>query len=224
MTPPIDRRVVADADAAAAAALELVLEQADAAIAARGRFVLGLSGGSTPERLYRLLAKADADWGHWHLVYGDERCLPLHHEDRTSTLVEGCWLNPVGFPRENHHVPDVERGADTAAAHYAATIEPLLPLDLALLGIGEDGHTASLFPGHRHPVQTVVPVKNSPKPPPERISLSYETLSAARALCFLVIGTGKQQVLQRILRGDELPAASVFGKTRTTLITDLPLS
>ena len=224
MTPPIDYHVVADGDAAAAAALELVLEQAAAAIAARGRFVLALCGGRTPERLYQLLAKTNVDWDRWHLVYGDERCLPLHHEDRTSTLVTRCWLDKVGFPGKNHHVPEVERGADTAAAHYAATIEPLLPLDLALLGIGEDGHTASLFPGHKHPVQTVVPVKNSPKPPPERISLSYETLSSARALCFLVTGTGKQQVLQRILRGDELPAASVFGKTRTTLITDLPVS
>ena len=219
----IDYQLVPDSETAAAAALELVLEQAAAAIAARGRFVLGLSGGSTPERLYRLLAKTDADWDRWHLVYGDERCLPLHHEDRTSTLVARCWLDEVGFPGKNHHVPAVELGAETAAAQYAATIEPLLPLDLALLGIGEDGHTASLFPGHSHPAQAVVPVKASPKPPPERISLSYETLSSARALCFLVTGTGKREVLQQILRGEDLPAAKILGQTITSLITDLPV-
>jgi 6-phosphogluconolactonase len=224
MTPPVDCTVVANGDAAAAATLELVLERAADAIAERGRFILALCGGSTPERLYQQLARVDADWDRWHLVYGDERCLPLHHEDRTSTLVARCWLNPVGFPEENHHVPDVELGADIAATRYAAAIEPLLPLDLALLGIGEDGHTASLFPGHRHPDMAVVPVHNAPKPPPARISLSYATLSDAAALCFLVTGAGKQKVLQQVLRGEDLPATRLIGKTQTSLITDLPVA
>ena len=223
MTPASDCRVVADADAAAIAALDVVLEQATTAIAERGRFVLALCGGSTPDRLYKQLANADADWDRWQLVYGDERCLPLHHPERTATLVTRCWLDRVDFPAHNHHLPEVERGADIAAARYAAAIEPLLPLDLALLGIGEDGHTASLFPGHDHPAQSVVPVHHAPKPPPQRISLSYGTLSGARALCFLVTGAGKRDVLQQVLRGEHLPATRVFGKTRTTLVTDLPL-
>ncbi|MDX1735595.1 MAG: 6-phosphogluconolactonase [Halioglobus sp.] len=220
---PTDCLEAADSEAAARAAMQILLEQAAASISARGRFVLALCGGRTPERLYRRLAEADEDWDRWHLVYGDERCLPCHHEDRNSTLVTRCWLDAIDFPSENHHVPEVELGSDVAAARYAAAIETLLPLDMALLGIGEDGHTASLFPGHTHPFHSVVPVHDAPKPPAQRISLSYATLCDAAAVCFLVTGAAKHDALRRCLQGDDLPAARIRGKTRTTLVTDFPV-
>lgn len=218
----IDYRQVPDAETAAGIAVEVILQQAAAAIAARGRFVLALCGGSTPQRVYERLADAEQDWQCWHLLYGDERCLPLRDAQRTSTLVERCWLDRIQFPAANHHVPAVERGADRAALDYGADIEPLLPLDMALLGIGEDGHTASLFPGHAHPPQAVVPVHDAPKPPADRISMSYGTLCAAATVCFLVTGPAKRAALARWLSGEDIPAARVNGRERTLLITDLP--
>ncbi len=223
MLPNLDYRRVADPRAAALAALELLLQQAAAAIAQRGRFVLALSGGSTPQLLYQLLATAEQDWNNWILVYGDERCLPYGNPERTSTLVEQCWLNVANFPRTNHYLPALEPGADIAALAYAETIASLLPIDVALLGMGEDGHTASLFPGHSHSQQSVVPVHNSPKPPADRISLSYATLNAAAVVCFLVTGQGKQATLQRWLAGAEFPVANIHGKQATVLITDVAL-
>jgi len=219
---PIEYRQVADSDAAAGAALELVLQQAAGAIARRGRFTLALCGGSTPQQVYGLLAASAQDWQRWHLVYGDERCLPRADPERTSAMVRRIWLDRIGLPPENHHVPAVELGADAAAADYAAAIEPLLPLDLALLGMGEDGHTASLFPGHSYPEAIVVPVHNAPKPPPDRISLSYATLCDADTVCFLVTGPAKREALHRWLAGEDLPVARVTGRSDTILITDLP--
>ena len=108
-----------------------------------------------------------------------------------------------------------------AAALYAEAISPLLPLDVALLGIGEDGHTASLFPGHSHPRQTVVPVHDAPKPPPERISLSPDTLCDAETVCFLVTGSSKREIVHKVLQGEKLPAASIRGRQKTYLVTDI---
>ena len=220
--PKTEYQQVADSDAAASAAVELILQQAATAIAKRGRFVLALCGGRTPQRVYELLATAQQDWSHWHILYGDERCLPRQDEERTSNIVERCWLGKIHFPANNHHVPAVELGADAAAVDYTAAIEPLLPLDLALLGMGEDGHTASLFPGESQSEQIVVPVHNAPKPPPDRISLSYATLCDAATVCFLVTGSAKQYALQRWLHGADLPVAKVIGRIRTILITDIP--
>jgi len=219
---PIDYRQVADAQAMAAAALELILRRATDAIDRRGRFVFALCGGSTPQPVYEQLAASGQDWGRWHLLYGDERCLPRGDEERTSTMVERNWLGKIDFPPENHHVPAMELGAGAAAANYAVAIEPLLPLDLALLGMGEDGHTASLFPGHSHPAGIVVPVQNAPKPPPDRISLSYATLCDAATVCFLITGEAKRAALESWLDGEDLPVARVSGRKDTVLITDIP--
>jgi len=223
MPDTIEYRRVANAEQAAQAALDIVLTEAAAAISARGHFVLALSGGRTPGHLYQLLAQTDQDWDRWHLVYGDERCLPRGHPERNSTLVSQNWLDPVGFPEGNHYVPLAELGASEAAVQYSETLSPLLPLDLALLGMGEDGHTASLFPGHSHPAQPVVPVYEAPKPPPERISLSYATLRSAHATCVLVTGAAKQAALQQWLAGTgDLPVARAVVPGRTLLVTDLP--
>ena len=221
MTPAIEYRQVADSREAAKAALAFLLQQSAAAIVERGRFIFAMSGGRTPKLLYQMLATTDQDWSRWHLLYGDERCLPRSDRGRTSTMVEQCWLSKVNFPADNHHVPLVELGADVAAMDYGAAIESLLPIDLVLLGMGEDGHTASLFPGQTHPEQVVVPVHNSPKPPADRVSLSYTTLRNATTVCFLVTGSAKRESLERWLQGADLPIARVHGRNQTVLITDI---
>lgn len=220
MPSDLEIRRLENPEAAAEAALELVLQAAVNAVEQRGRFVLALSGGSTPRKLYELLAQQDIDWAHWHLIYGDERCLPDGDTERTSTLVEQSWLNLVSFPRDNHHIPPVTLGAQAAAFQYSDTIANLLPIDVALQGMGEDGHTASLFPGQRHPDSLVVPIYDSPKPPPERISLGYQVLCNAYTVCFLVTGAGKRPTLERWLAGEELPVARIHGQETTVLITD----
>lgn len=212
------RRDFADGRQMAEAALALLLGEASRAISARGRFVLALSGGTTPAPLYQLLARTAADWQLWHLVYTDERCLPYGHPERNSTMVEDNWLRAAGFPPQNHYIPDLEQQPENAVASYAAAIEGLLPLDMALLGIGEDGHTASLFPGQQHPDQIVVPVQNAPKPPPSRVSLSYSTLNAAKVVCYLVAGEGKRAIVDAFTRGLDMPATRISGIQSTHLM------
>lgn len=216
---PIERRDLADGAQVAATALELVLQVAKESIAARGRFVLVLAGGTTPAALYSLLADARQDWSQWHLVYGDERCLPDGDPQRNSTMVARSWLDRVQFPPQNHHIPPVDLGSEAAAAAYSTAIAGLLPPDLALLGMGQDGHTASLFPGHHHADTTVVAVHAAPKPPAERISLSYATLCSARVVCYLVVGEDKREVIEAFFNDDDIPATRVRGAARTVVIT-----
>jgi 6-phosphogluconolactonase len=124
-----------------------ILDQANAAIAKRGRFRLVLAGGTTPTAAYRLLRDRDADWAAWHLYHGDERCLAVGDPERNSLVADEAWLHHVPVPRTQVHPIPAELGAEPAAEAYAAVVAEALPFDLVLLGIGEDGHTASLFPG-----------------------------------------------------------------------------
>lgn len=214
----VQRQDFANGRQMAQTTLALLRQAAADAIAARGRFILGLAGGTTPIPLYKLLARTTADWDRWHLLYTDERCLPHCHPQRNSTMVENNWLSPADFPPQNHYLPDLEQQPERAAASYAAAIEGLLPLDVALLGIGEDGHTASLFPGHQYADQIVVAVHDAPKPPPTRISLSYATLNAARLVCYLVSGVEKYAVVEDYSNGLDMPATRVCGAESTHLM------
>ncbi|MGD8616525.1 MAG: 6-phosphogluconolactonase [Gammaproteobacteria bacterium] len=197
-----------DPDAVAGGLVRRIGAAARDAIEARGRFNLVLAGGSTPQMAYRRLAQADADWPHWHLYLGDERCLPPEHPDRNSVMITKAWLGRVSVPLEQIHWIGAEQGAETAAAGYEAVVRGGLPFDLVLLGMGEDGHTASLFPG-REPVSDalVVPVHDAPKPPPERVSLSYGALSETRALLLAVTGASKRAAVEEWSRGASLPVS-----------------
>jgi 6-phosphogluconolactonase len=159
---------------------------------------------------YGLLARAEADWSRWQLWYGDERCLPVDDPERNSVMADRVWLRDSSIPRADIHPIPAELGAETAAAAYAELIAPVLLFDLVLLGMGEDGHTASLFPGQRHdPGQTVHPVHDAPKPPPDRVSLSATVLGRARGVLMLVTGAGKREALARWRAGEALPIATI---------------
>jgi 6-phosphogluconolactonase len=212
-----------DADAVAHKAFEVLTSAADAAIRKKGCFVLALAGGNTPKQLYTLLKNHTTDWHQWFLVYGDERCLPLNHTDRNSNMVQNTWLNAVHFPAENHFIVPADSVTD-AALQYSKSIAPLLPIDFALLGIGEDGHTASLFPGNMaidsQSNDTVIAVKNSPKVPTERISLSYQALNEAAIIGFIATGKTKNAVLNDWQKNPDLPFNLIHGKEKTFLIAD----
>ncbi|MDZ4202440.1 MAG: 6-phosphogluconolactonase [Gallionella sp.] len=203
--------VHADAQALAAAAAQRIAELAAQAITARGVFHLALAGGETPRRCYEQLRVMPVDWRHVRIYFGDERCLPSGDAQRNDTMAREALLNHIVIPPENVHAIAAELGASGAAAEYAARLPSRL--DLVLLGMGEDGHTASLFPGNpaTESGENAVPVFGAPKPPPERVSLGMAVLNGAREKLFLVAGAGKCGALQRIARGEALPAARITG-------------
>lgn len=183
------------------------------ALEKRGVFHIVLAGGTTPARLYAALADEAHDWPRWQVWFGDERCLPPENPERNSRMARETWLDRVGLPSANVHVITAELGPDAAAAAYARELAGVGDFDLVLLGLGEDGHTASLFPGREWGngpgAADVLPVLDAPKPPPERVSLSATRLSRARRVLFLGTGRAKQQAVAAWRRGEALPAAAI---------------
>ncbi len=199
-----------DAAAVAAAAAEIIGEMARHAIRKRGLFTLVLAGGNTPLAAYRLLRRQEQEWAQWEFFFGDERCLPPFHPERNSFAIREALLDHLPLePHQLHEIP-AELGPEAGAERYEPLVRNCRPFDLVLLGLGEDGHTASLFPGHEHPPQRlVVPVRDAPKPPPERVSLNYRALASCRGLLFLVTGESKRRALADWRRGREIPASRI---------------
>lgn len=219
MKPNPNWQVFDNADKVAEAAYKAILVAADAAITEHGQFKIVLAGGTTPEKVYHLLVQADADWGKWWIYYGDERCLPTDDKDRNSVMAERAFLSKVGIPKAQVFTISAELGNEQAAAQYRQIVKDALPFDLVLLGMGEDGHTASLFPGHQHDEEELAhAVYNSPKPPPKRVSISAKALGDARQVIFLITGKNKQEAVKLWRSGHELPVAQIPSDHRTVLI------
>jgi 6-phosphogluconolactonase len=195
------------------AVMQMIAQAAADAIKARGAFHLVLAGGSTPRAVYQTLNALPTDWSAWRVYFGDERVLPADHPDRNSVMAQSAWLGQSPIPRNQIHPIPTELGLEAARASYLQTLAPLGAFDLVLLGLGEDGHTASLFPGHdvgaAQDASDVLLVLDAPKPPPQRITLSANRLSNARQVLFLVTGAGKREPVQRWMSGEEIPAASI---------------
>jgi len=195
------------------AAAQAILHAAQQAISQRAAFHIVLAGGTTPRRVYESLRKADTDWAAWHVYFGDERCLPPDHAERNSRMAASAWLDHVAIPAGQIHPIPAELGAEAAASSYVQTVNEIEQFDLVLLGLGEDGHTASLFPNHDWGTTPDTPdaiaIHNAPKPPPERVSLSAHRLSAARQLMFLVTGEAKRQAVKDWRNGVGIPAAAI---------------
>ncbi|MGI9241165.1 MAG: 6-phosphogluconolactonase [Verrucomicrobiales bacterium] len=207
-----------------AAAVELILDRARRAQADGGWFRLSLCGGSTPRAIYSALAELDGgaiDWSRVRLTFGDERAVPPDHEESNFRMVSEAMLDRLEIPGENVLRIEAERGAVEAAERCEARLREWAELDgggmfahdLVLLGMGDDGHTASLFPGtealgetERWAVANYVAKFDT-----ERITLTYPILNAARSACFLVTGEeGKGPVVDRILAGGaDDPAAKI---------------
>jgi 6-phosphogluconolactonase len=197
------------------AALVGVAQAAERAISIRGEFHIVLAGGNTPKALYEKLIHLDTDWSCWHIWYGDERCLPIDDSSRNSLMATQAWLAHCPIPAAQIHTIPAELGAETAAAIYSEQLQQVEMFDLTLLGLGEDGHTASLFPGQVNPDATAaaIAVHHAPKPPADRVSLSVRCLNDSRAVLFLVTGAGKRDAIAAWKRGDHIPAAAICVKT-----------
>lgn len=212
-------RVLEDARALALAAAELVLEHAREAIDSRGRFHLALAGGSTPRATYVELARrgAEAGFERWHAWFGDERCVPPEDAHSNYRMVRESRLLARIPARQVHRMrgeaPEPEHEAWRYARELCAVLGSPPRLDLVLLGLGTDGHTASLFPGT--PALDApgwVAVGRSPSAPHERLTLTLQALGQARSVLFLVAGEDKAAALARSIgasAGHELPASRV---------------
>jgi 6-phosphogluconolactonase len=246
---------VADPEAAAERAAQLIERALRDALERRGVAHLALAGGNTPRRAYELLAGRLEDWSAVELWYGDERCVgpkdpQSNHRLVAESLLAGIetFAHPPGssqpVPREGgargpleHRVPG-ELGPEAAAEEYSrelrARVAPAhenggvggLPiLDVALLGLGEDGHTASLFPGHPEVRDEdgapCLPVRDAPKPPPERVTLSLAVLRAARHCLLLATGAGKADAIAAVLAGPDTGVpASLLASGHLQIVID----
>lgn len=198
-------RVLPDAEAVAEEAASMVGEWI-----ASGGGTLVLTGGTTPRRLHELLAlRPELPWGAVTILFGDERCVPPTDPESNYGMAFTTLLSKV-HPASVHRIAG-ELGAEDAATRYDRIVTELAPLDLVLLGIGEDGHTASLFPGHPEVELSgprVIPVHNSPKPPPDRVSLSLSALRDAGRVLILATGGGKAEAV-RLARTGSVPAGMI---------------
>lgn len=189
-------------DVARAAAAEIAEALRD------GARNLVLAGGTTPKRCYELLAELDVAWGRVAVLFGDERCVPPDDPESNYVMTKQALLDRVA-PATVYRIPG-ELGAEQAAGLYAESVANASPLDLVLLGVGEDGHTASLFPRHPalHAEGLTVAVRDAPKPPPERVSLTLEALRGAKRVIVLATGAGKADAVARAKRG-EVPSGMI---------------
>lgn len=166
-------------------------------------------GGSTPAGCFASLTEKSLPWDKLHFYPGDERCYPEGHPQRNDVMITEHLLSMLA-PVHFYPMP-AEDGPEQAAASYRETIQGIDAFDIAFLGMGEDGHTASLFPGNAALQETasVVAVHDAPKPPAERVSMGLNTLRQARVRVVLAAGAAKAEIIQRIRSGDVLPVNSI---------------
>ena len=211
-------RCYADASALVEAAAPLLAQRIVQRIAERGNCRLALAGGTTPRPVYQRLAQADLaskiEWTHVHIFWGDERCVPPDDEASNYHMAYSALLSHVPVIESNVHRIEVERGSIAAARRYAEILGNE-PLDLVLLGMGGDGHTASLFPDTPDLAtgERVIPTR-SPVAPTDRVSISLREINEAGEVHLLVTGADKTERLAEVLQQIEagrptLPAARV---------------
>lgn len=213
----MDIRRFSDIDSLVEAAREIILDVSNNAIAERGRFTIALSGGSTPKPLYQSLAATPTiDWARWWLLWGDERTVPPDHAESNYRLVRenlldrirvspGLVLSPTAG--DFALLPPDEQALAYQTALRDSFGETLPSIDLNLLGMGDDGHTASLFPftlALREDERLVV-ANDVPKLNTTRITMTYPLINASRRILFLVAGENKAEALREVLQGKPQP-------------------
>lgn len=205
---------VKDTAALAEAGAQQFVNQAQLAITAHKRFSVALSGGSTPEAMHRLLTdphyKAQVNWTKVHVFWGDERFVSPDAPDSNFRMGQESLLQHVPVPPQNiYPMPTVGLTPEEAAERYSQTLNDFFgaatpQFDLIFLGLGPDGHTASLFPGFPEVVtpgdRLVTIVKDAPKPPPVRLTLTYKAINGAANVIFLVSGSNKAEAVRATLQ------------------------
>ena len=188
---------------------DFVVAAANKAVHDHGHFSVGLSGGSVATIISQgLRGRKDIDWSKWHVLYCDERHVPFTSDDSTHAYIKRELLDHVTVPESNIYTIDPSLDVIEAAEDYIAKLRKLCPeddhpsFDLLLLGIGPDGHTCSLFPGHpalHEKTKSVVPIHDSPKPPPTRITLTFPVLNRAKTVVVVATGSSKADAVKGCL-------------------------
>ena len=216
-----DHHILADATEVGAAAARAAVRALERALEDFGTASWVLAGGSSPAAAYRTIVREFPDamkWSQVTFLIGDERCVPEDHSDSNWRQAREELLDPLAVPEASRLRPDGSVDAEAAAddyerqiAHLAGTPRGVPRLDHVWLGVGEDGHTLSLFPGHPRASdrdRLVLAVHDSPKPPPDRITLSLKALEGTRSCIVLAAGAGKADAIGRVFRGESaLPIA-----------------
>jgi len=223
-----------------------VLAAQDQALERHPRFRVAVSGGSLPKTLAKALLGPESsgkqpEFDKWDIFFADERCVPLDHEDSNYRLVKEEWIDkipsdvakPTVFPIDTQYLDDLQELADqyeqVLVKEFASRDSVRIPMfDLILLGCGPDGHTCSLFPGSpllRETEAWVLPISDSPKPPPKRITLSLPVATHGIKIAFVATGENKKDILRKIFDTDEghsLPSGLVndLAQDRVTWFTD----
>lgn len=215
-------RVFSDKKQLAVAAYEYILDIEQRSIQKNDIYRIVMAGGSTPEQIYALLADSHCVWQQWELFLGDERVLPVDDSDRNSLMIKNSLLDHVSIPANQVHFMPTELGMLKAVKKYTALLkETPLPFDLVMLGMGEDGHTASIFPGLDYSDGGMVQsVDQSPKPPAERVTLSADTLSNNKNLLFLVTGKAKHKAIEDWKNGQDIPISRISSLGHSVLFID----
>ena len=166
---------------------------------------VALPGGNSPTRCLSFLAEKKIPWQKVHWYLGDERCYPQDHAERNDVMLKKYLWSKLDSP--NIYLMPTELGAEKAAKIYREIISSVERFDIVFLGMGDDGHTASLFPGNEalNDTRSVVPVYHSPKPPSDRVSLSIDTITKAHCRIVLTSGISKSPIIKRIKEGVALP-------------------
>jgi 6-phosphogluconolactonase len=222
----MERVILEDAGAVAAKAASVIARHAREGVAARGKFVLAVSGGRTPWVMLEALANEEVPWSGVHIVQVDERVAPAGHADRNLTRLHESLLSHAPLPDSHiHPMPVEEADLEAACASYAATLEGLCGspavIDLVHLGLGADGHTASLVPGdpvlevHGADVAATGVYQGR-----RRMTLTYPVLNRARSILWVVTGAEKAPMVPRVLAGDAGIPGGRIERGRAVLIAD----
>jgi 6-phosphogluconolactonase len=221
-------QILSDADAVARAAAKIIAAEARVAVAARGRFILAVSGGKTPWQMLRALANEEVPWPNVHVVQVDERITPAGDPDRNLTHLHESLLSHAPLPpRQIHAMPVEEPDLDAAAKSYATTLQHIAGsppvLDLAHLGLGLDGHTASLVPDD--PVLNVTDwdvAITGVYQKRRRMTLTYPMLNRSRRILWVVTGAEKAGMLPRLRDADESIPAGRIRQEDALVLADQP--
>lgn len=225
---PVPEIVIAPSGELAEVLAGRFLAEAALAWAEAERFAVALPGGAVATHFFPRLASLGLDWSRVDFFWGDERAVAPDDPRSNYGTARELWLVPAGVPETSIHRmpaddPDLARAAATYAGELARARGAPPWLDLALLGVGPDGHVASLFPGHpllQEPTLLVAPVEAAPKPPPRRLTLTLVALASAALVVVAALGAEKAAVLRRCVEGrdPELPLARVLRAARRTLL------
>lgn len=220
--------VIEDGEGLARRLADVVRLAASRALAERGAFSIALPGGSVATQCFPLLARLPIDWSQTHFFWADERAVPPGDPESNYGLADRLWLTPAAVPESSiHRMPAEAQDLPAAADVHAAELMRLLgeqpTLDICLLGMGPDGHVASLFPGHAlldERDRLVAAITDSPKPPPCRLTLTLPVLQRARLVIVAAFGSSKAEALAEALNHPDspLPVAQVLRGATTAIV------